>query len=117
MGDLLRQGSLWLEQMRTAHCSSPVTYVRGAEAHQVNATFGRKEYEVRDDYGLTVGAQVTDFLILAADFPFDEPKSGDRITADGRVYEVLNLAGEGHWLWSDPYRTTMRIHAKEVGAE
>jgi hypothetical protein len=117
VGDLLRQGSQWLEQMRTTHCSSPVTYRRGEEEHEVNATFGRTEYEVADDYGLTVGAQVTDFLLLAVDFPFNEPQPGDRIVADGVVYEVLSLAGQGHWRWSDPYRTTMRVHAKEVGAE
>ena len=117
MGDLLRQGSQWLEQMRTAHCSSPVTYRRGGDAHEVNATFGRTEYEVEDGYGLTVAANVTDFLILAEDFPFDEPAAGDQVVADGVVYEVMSLAGQGHWRWSDPYRTTMRVHAKEVGTE
>ena len=124
MGDLLRQGSQWLEQQRQAHCSSPVTYRRGAEEHEVMATFGRTEYEVEDDFGLTVRAQVTDFLVSAEAFPFDEPAAGDRIVADlpdrqagGVVYEVMSLAGQGHWRWSDPHRVTMRIHAKEVGAE
>ena len=125
MGDLLRQGSQWLEQMRTAHCSSPVTYRRPAVAlgqvteATVNATYGRTSYEVEDDYGLRVGAEVTDFLILADELVtmFGEPRAGDRIVADGRAFEVLALGGQGHWRWSDPYRTTMRIHAKEVGSE
>ena len=119
MGDLLRQGGQWLEQQRTAHCSNPVTYRRDGTEAIVNATFGRTEYEVEDDYGIRVGAQVTDFLILAEAFSptFDEPEAGDQIIADGVVYEVMNLAGQGHWRWSDPYRQTMRIHTKEVDSE
>ena len=117
MSDLLRQGSQWLGQMQSQHCSSPVTYRRDQESHEVNATFGRTEYEVEDEYGLRVGAQVTDFLIPAEVFPFDEPEAGDQIVADGVVFEVMNLAGQGHWRWSDPHRQTMRIHTKEVGSE
>ena len=115
MSDLLRQGSQWLGQMQSQYCSSPVTYRRDQESHEVNATFGRTEYEVEDEYGLRVGAQVTDFLISAEVFPFDEPEAGDQIVADGVVFEVMNLAGKGHWRWSDPHRQTMRIHTKEVG--
>jgi hypothetical protein len=117
MTDLLRQGSEWLESMRERHCSSQVTYRREAVELVVNATFGRTEYEVEDDYGLRVGAQVTDFLILADDLSptFDEPEAGDQIVADGRLYEVMPLSGQGHWRWSDPYRTTMRIHTKDMG--
>jgi len=117
VSDLLRQGNQWLQQQRTAHCSSQVTYRRDATEILVDATFGRTEYEVEDGYGLRVGAQVTDFLILAETFPFDEPQPGDQILADGTVYEVMSLAGQGHWRWSDPYRTTMRIHTKEVATE
>ncbi len=117
MSDLIRQGSQWLEQMRASHISSPVTYRRDEDSHEVNATFGRTEYEVEDEYGLRVGAQVTDFLISAEVFPFDEPEAGDQIVADGAVFEVMNLAGQGHWRWSDPYRQTLRIHTKEVDSE
>ena len=119
MGDLLRQGGQWLEQQRTAHCSSPVTYRRDAAELQVDATFGRTEVEVEDDYGLRIGAQVMDFLILAEAFSptFDHPQAGDQIVADGVVYEVMNLGGEGCWRWSDPYRQTCRIHTKDIGAD
>jgi len=125
VGDLLRQGSQWLEQMRWAHCSSQVTYRRGGQEQALSATFGRTQYEVQDDYGLVVAAHVTDFLVAAADFApvFGEPQPGDQIVADlpgrqagGVVHEVMSLASGGHWRWSDPYRTTMRIHTKEVGA-
>jgi len=117
VGDLLRQGSQWLEQQRSAHCSSQVTYRRGAQEQALSATFGRTQYEVQDDFGLVVAAHVTDFLVAAADFApvFGEPQPGDQIIADGVVHEVMSLGNQGHWRWSDPYRTTMRIHTKEVG--
>ena len=75
--------------------------------------------EVEDEYGVRVGAEVMDFLILAADFSptFGEPEAGDQITSDGTVFEVMSLAGQGQWRWSDPHRTVMRIHAKQVSSE
>ena len=119
MGDLLGQGCQWLAQQRGAHCASQVTYRRGETEGLLSATFGRTEYEVEDDYGLRIGAEATDFLILGADLSptFGEPEAGDQIVADGAVHEVMSLAGQGHWRWSDPHRTTMRIHAKETGSE
>lgn len=117
MGDLLRDGLTWLEQQRTAHMTSPVTYSssRAGQADViVQATFGKTNYEVADDYGATIQTHVIDFLILAEQLGF-EPQAGDDIIADGQYYEVMNLSGEGCWRWSDPYRATYRIHTKEVG--
>jgi len=114
--DLLRQGSQWLEQMRTAHCSSPVEYRREPDAVTVSATYGRTEAEVADESGLTVTSHVWDFLILADELAL-EPEPGDVIATDGRRYEVMNLGGEGCWRWSDPYRQTYRIHTREIGAD
>ena len=116
MGDLLRQGSQWLEQMRTAHCSSPVEYRRPPDAYTVTATYGKTGFEVADESGLTINAHVWDFLILADELGFD-PEPGDVIAANGRRYEVVNLGGEGCWRWSDPYRQTYRIHTKDIGAD
>ena len=119
MGDLLRQGSQWLAGMLTQHAASPVTYRRDQVSLELQATFGRTEYEVEDGHGLRVGAEVMDFLIAAADFTqtFTEPEAGDEIVADGVVFEVMSLAGQGHWRWSGPHRTAMRIHTKEIGSE
>ena len=114
MGDLLQQGSQWLEQQRTAHCSSPVEYRRPPDAKSVHATYGRTVFEVADESGLTINGQVWDFLILAEELGFD-PEPGDVIAANGRRYEVMNLSGEGCWRWSDPYRQTYRIHTKDIG--
>jgi len=119
VGDLLRQGSQWLEQQRTAHCSSPVEYRRPPDAYTVNATYGKTDVEVADESGLTITAGVWDFLILADAFLQEgfEPEPGDVIAASGRRYEVMNLGGQDCWRWSDPYRQTYRIHTKDIGAD
>jgi hypothetical protein len=119
MGDLLRQGCQWLEQMRTAHCASQVTYRRGTDELSVPATIGKPDGSLEDQYGLRVGATMLDFLISAADLSsaFGRPQSGDQIMADGRVYEVLDLAGQGCWRWSGVPGITMRIHTKEVAGQ
>lgn len=118
MTDMLRAGSDWLEKMRSKHCTSSITYQRGALSGTFFSTFARTDYEVDDDLGFRVGIQMVDFLILASDFTptFGSPEVADRIVADGVTYEVMSLAGQGTWRWSDPYRTTMRIHVKEVSA-
>src|SRR5690554_6438152 len=115
MADLLRQGAAWLEQMRAAHCSSPVEYRRNSDVHPVQATFGCTSYEVADESGLTVGSHVWDFLILADDLGF-KPEAGDTIVANGRQHEVMALGEDTKgWRWSDPYRITYRIHTKDIG--
>ena len=117
--NLLRSGSQWLEQMRTAHMTSPVEYrTPGSppDSYTVNATYGKTDYEVTNDYGATIRTHVIDFLIMGEELNL-EPKPGDAIVADGQKYEVMNLAGEGCWRWSDPYRTTLRIHTKDIGAD
>lgn len=118
MGDLLRQGSQWLERMRTAHCASPVEYRRPPDAWTMRAAFGRTTYEMADESGLTVGSHAIDFLIQKAALPGVEPEPGDVIAADGRRYEVMALGEDVRgWRWSDPYRTTYRIHTREIGAD
>jgi hypothetical protein len=125
MPDLLRQGSQWLESMRETHMTSPVTYRRAGQADaEIPATWGKTDLEVADDYGATIRTHVIDFLILA-DTLGSEPQAGDVIVAPltgsgqatGRKFEVMDLAGQGCWRWSDPYRTTFRIHTKDVGAD
>lgn len=45
MGDLLAQGAAWLEQQRTRHLTTTVTYVRNDVQIAVPATIGRTKYE------------------------------------------------------------------------
>ena len=126
MGDLLRQGCQWLAGVLKQHASSQVTYSRPPADDEdevleleIAATLGKTEYEKLDQYGLPVGATATDFLVSAADFAgtFGEPQVGDRVVADGAVYEVLELPGQGCWRWTDGFGNTMRIHTKRIGDE
>jgi len=112
--DLLKTGLAWLEQQRVAHCSSPVEYQRGLDTVVVQATKGKTDYEVVDDYGATVGSHVVDFLIMADELGL-KPEPGDVIVADGYKYEVMNLGGDGCWRFSDLNLITFRIHTKEIG--
>ena len=94
--------------------SSPVTYNQDGDAKTVYATWGKKDYEIVSESGLTIGSHVIDFLITAADLGF-EPEPGDMITADGVRYEVMPLGEDiNGWRWSDPYCHTYRIHTRHV---
>ena len=101
MVDLLRKGSEWLEQQRTAFCSSPVEYRRDVDAHVVQATKGKTDYELADDQGATIGSHVVDFLIMADELDL-KPEPGDVIVSDGQQYEVMNLGGETQVSAVDP---------------
>jgi hypothetical protein len=117
MPDLLKDSASWLAQQRGEHLTTSVVYERSDNTViDVPATKGKTDYEVGDaSYsGATLRAHVIDFLITANQLGFD-PQAGDAIVADGQRYEVMDLAGQGAWRWSDPGRTTYRIHTKETG--
>lgn len=117
MADLLQTGAAWLHQQRAAHMASSVTYRRaGYEAAEVSATYGETTYEVADQAGALVEAHVMDFLITATDLAA-EPEPGDVIVAEGRTFEVMPLAGDGAWRFSDRYRTVYRIHTRDTGPD
>ena len=125
MADLLESGSAWLDGMRKAHLSRPVTYCRGQESVEVQATIGRTVFEAADAYGVVERTESRDFLVLAADLVLGGeavlPERGDRIReTDGAkvyVYEVMAPGKEPPSRWSDDYRRTLRIHTKHVATE
>jgi len=118
MSDMLKDGLEWLEEQRKAHLTTDVVYTHrrtpGAVSVTVAATFGKTDYDVSTEDGMTIGSHVWDFLITATDLSA-EPEGGDIITAQGRRYIVMGFAGEA-WRWSDPYRTTYRIHTRDAGS-
>lgn len=119
MADLLQKGLEFLESQRQQHMAQEVTYKRGADSVAVLATFGKTEYQVEESEGITVGAEVVDFLITAADLVIQDqsiqPKYGDQIVVEGQgAHEVLDLPGVGCWRYSDPYQMTFRIHTKKI---
>ncbi|MCC7407479.1 MAG: hypothetical protein IT442_05370 [Phycisphaeraceae bacterium] len=122
MTDLLALGAAWLDQMRLAHLSQLVTYERGTDSVELAATLGTTSYEVTDDTGTTVRAQGMDFIVSSGDLMLSgqvaAPRVGDRIRltqgTTQRVFEVLDLAGSGHYRPCDPTGQMLRIHAKQI---
>ena len=122
MADLLQQAVDWLDGVRTSHLSQTVTYQRGGESVQLAATLGSTGYETSDDFGATVQARTTDFIVSAEALVLDgqvtTPQPGDRIsvTAGAKVlvFEVLALPGGEHFRLADPHGRMLRIHTKQV---
>lgn len=125
MPDLLKAASAWLEDMRTTHASRTVAYVRGVESVEISASIGKTVFRLDKGYGVTERIEARDYLMLAADLVLGGaaalPKAGDKIReAEGGktfIYEVMAPGNEPCWRWSDPYRRTLRIHAKHVDTE
>ena len=124
MGDLLQTGSNWLESQRHDHLSHAVTYCRGAESVELNATVGRTTFEVEREFGVEK-VESRDFLIRSQDLVLSgqqvEPCQGDRIKEtvgeSVLVFEVMAPGDEPPWRYSDPGRKTLRIHTKQVDTE
>lgn len=114
MTNMLNTGLDWLEQRLLGFCSSPVEYRRDSNSQTVDAVFGKTDIEVDDQTGITVSSFVWDFLIDAQTLGF-EPDVGDLIVINGRLFEVMNLSGQGCWRWTGPNRKTYRIHTKDIG--
>jgi len=125
VGDLLQQAADWLDGMRTAHLWRPVQYCRSGESVEVAATVGKTVFEIDDGYGAVERFESRDFLIRSADLVLGGaetlPQPGDRIkeTAGAKLvlYEVMAPGKEPCWRWSDPFRTSMRIHTKETALD
>ena len=111
---MLNQGLDWLEQRLMGFCSSPVEYRRDSQSQTVDAVYGKTDIEVDDQTGMTVSSFVWDFLIDAQTLGF-EPDVGDLIVINSRLFEVMNLSGQGSWRWTGPNRKTYRIHTKDSG--
>ena len=115
----------WLGDMRSQHLSRAVIYARGAESVELSATLGDTRYELTDDAGATVQAKATDFIVAADELVLSgavtKPQIGDRIRlsagAKVLVFEVLDLAGAGHYRPADPFGKALRIHAKQIDEE
>lgn len=125
MADLLERGEAWLDDQRHQHMTGTVTYGRGDDTVDVQATVGRTVFEQADDYGIVQKTESRDYLIRTKDLVLDGqtrlPQRGDLVREkDGDstfVYEVLAPGSEPPFRYSDPYRRTLRIHTKHVATE
>ncbi len=115
MTDMLKAGMTWLNTKRAERLATSGAYVRGEVTVTVLATMVDPDYEIAEETDVVTGAAAVDFIVSGdALGVLDEPEPGDRITVGTVVYEVMELTGQGTWVWSDAHRTMMRVHAKEV---
>ena len=123
--NLLERASNWLEDRRTEHATSTVTYQRGNDTVVVSASIGRTLFEVDNGFGVLERTESRDFLVLTDDLVLGGvgtlPERGDRVReTQGSVtftYEVMAPGKEPPWRYSDAYRRTLRIHTKLTGTE
>jgi len=99
-----------------------VEYRRG-EAHvDWSCVVGSTTFEVSSEFGLE-SFESRDFIGAVADLILDDepiiPAVGDRIyEAIGNttyIYELSSPPGQPHFHYSDPKKTTVRVHTKYVG--
>ena len=116
---MLQNGLNWLESQRKTHLSVPVTYRRGSDSAEVQATIGKTVFKVTDDYGRFQHIESRDYLISATDLVLNDtqilPEPGDEIIENGFIYEVMAPNNEPEWRFSDSSRQTLRIHTKLTG--
>jgi hypothetical protein len=126
MSDLIATGLAWLTQQLKAYASETVTYARGQNQVDVQATFGRKLLKLDDGSGVRVEWTDLDFLIPAADLTFDgvtpiTPQRGDVVYVgqgtDLQTFQVFPFGGEPPWRWADPHQTMFRIHTKYINVQ
>lgn len=133
MADLLDVGARWLEDQRHRHMTKTVTYQRGGDSVDAQATVGRTVFEQADDLatgGVVRRTESRDFLLRVVDLVLGGqrvlPRAGDRVretdTETGRVfvYEVSapgSSSGAPVFGYADPCRCTFRIHTTLVGEE
>lgn len=125
MSDMMQKGFDWLNEKRHQYMTKTVTYKRGTDSVELQATIGKSEAEAKDEYG-GIRGEITsrDYLIRVEDLILGgvptTPVAGDRIEeTDGNktyVYEVMALGIRPSFEYSDPYHKLFRIHTKEISA-
>lgn len=122
MSDLLEQSQAWLQAMNRKFRGKAVIYLRGATQLEITATVGRTVFTVDNGYGLFERVESRDYLVGVEELAgFGIPLRGDRVRealGDSiHVFEVLAPGNEPCFRYSDPGKTTYRIHTKHVGTE
>ena len=97
-----------------------IIYSDGTDTAVLTAVVGQTQFELDDGNGLLEVAESRDYLFQAADLELNdvvvEPSRGHTITevigGTSMVFEVMALAGEGCFRYSDVGRTRIRCHTK-----
>jgi hypothetical protein len=118
-----RQAVEWLSE-KLADRAVTVSYSRGETSITVSASIGASRYEQTDEAGFVTESAATDFIVAAVELLIGpggaagEPRLGDRISVAEagvtRLYEVLELPGQGCWRRADPHGVLLRVHARQI---
>lgn len=120
---MISSGLAWLQEQLAEHAGQEILYHAGRDTIEIDdAVMGDTEYESTDLNGVTMRAQVIDWLIapdrLVVGGQPIEPEPGHQIsqTIEGveRRFEVQSLGSEPCWRWSGPSRDRFRIHTREI---
>src|SRR5262245_59152781 len=126
MADVLADALAWLTDQQKEHRAKTATLRRGSQGTaNVTVAVGSQLLRVLDGRGNTkVDRTDADFLIAADEYVINgqavQPEAGDLVEiAFGAVtkrFEVMPIASEPAWRWSDPVGQTLyRVHAKYRG--
>lgn len=140
---MMRRGEAWLRSQRESNVSELVTYKAGQESPiECQATRALTRSEAVDDNNRIEGRfadwliDVSELIVLTVGHGIQRlgqtvghaignlgpspttaeviPSVGDRITADGKTYEVIKGPGDSHWHWHGGDNLTYRVHTVEV---
>jgi len=114
---------LWMSNRKFTDDGIAVTYANeaGTTTGSVTAVQGKTAWESDgSDGGPIIKQDTPDWFIKVAAITAllsREPKAGDKITYDGRVFQIMNPSGGGApWEWANwPHRSVYRIHSKQIG--
>ena len=120
MPSMFLRGEEMIDRMFETSGTS-VSYRRDGEVmvESAPAKVGRTLFRTDDvATGVVFRFEERDFIVRASDFAaIGEPRRGDEIVWDGRLYLVAAPDGEPCWKWhTRQSHTQMRIHAKYSGA-
>lgn len=114
MANLLSKGAQYLKDSRTKHLTEDITYEpKAGGSHDIKATLGAQTFVEETVSGAELETKSKDFLINSEDIP-SEPEEGDKITYNGRLFEVNPFGDLSPWAWSDSFNRVYRIHTKEI---
>ena len=120
MPSMFLRGEAMIDRMFETSGTS-VSYRRDGEVmvESAPAKVGRTLFRTDDvATGVVFRFEERDFIVRASEFAaIGEPRRGDEIVWDGRLYLVAAPDGEPCWKWhTRQSHTQMRIHAKYSGA-
>lgn len=93
-----------------------VEYMYGDYPIPLTAVKGETEFRVETHSGAYEHIRSHDWIVQASDLAVGgekvEPRKGDTIEWDNRVYEVMPVGSQDIFEYLDPYRKILRIHSK-----